>query len=85
MAALLSSLSSRAYFFLCMGVCFVFFGYWAPLFYIVPFASHSLGTTPSCASILLSILNARSFFGRVLPPCLDLIVGSAVVSFAGAA
>lgn len=85
MVHLLTSLSGRPYFSLCMGVFFMFLGYSVPFFYIVPFASQSFSTTPSYASSLLSFLNAGSFFGHVLPACLDQMVGSAVVLFAGAA
>lgn len=74
----------KAYLFLCAGVFFVFLGYWVPLFYIVPFASGSLDTTSAYATYLLSILNAGSFFGRVLPAYMGQLIGSAVVLFAGA-
>ena len=82
--SLYTALHGRAYLFLCMGVFFVFLGYWVPLFYIVPFATLSLGTSPAQASYLLAILNAGSFFGRTVPAYLSQIVGTALVLFVGA-
>lgn len=77
-------LSGHAYFFLCIGVFFVFLGYWVPYFYIVPFAELSLRTSTTQASYLLSILNAGSFFGRVLPAYASHFIGSGSVLLAGA-
>lgn len=84
MKSILTALKGRSYLYLCIGVFFVFLGYWIPLFYIVPFASVSLGASSSYASYLLSILNAGSFFGRILPAYLSQIVGTASVLFVGA-
>ena len=78
------ALSGRAYFFLCLGVFFVFLGYWVPYFYIIPYAELSLGTSTTHASYLLSILNAGSFFGGVLPAYASHFIGSASVLLAGA-
>ena len=82
---LLTARNSRAYTFLCTGVFFFFLGYWIPLFYVVPFASLSLGTSTTYASYLLSILNAGSFFGRIVPAYLGQLFGSAIVLLFGAA
>ena len=82
--SLYTALRGRAYLFLCMGVFFVLLGYWVPLFYIVPFATLSLGTSPAQASYLLAILNAGSFFGRTVPAYLSQIVGTALVLLVGA-
>ncbi|RYC57244.1 hypothetical protein CHU98_g8958 [Xylaria longipes] len=76
-------LKGRAYQFLCIGVFFVLLGYWVPLFYLVPYASRSLGTSPNYASDLLSILNAASLFGRVLPAAVGHKVGAANILLAG--
>lgn len=81
---ILSSLYGRAYLFLCVGVFFVFLGYWVPLFYVVPFATRSLGASPTYASYLLAILNAGSFFGRLVPPYFGHVFGTAIILFAGA-
>lgn len=75
--------NGRAYLFLCIGVFFIYLGYWIPLFYVVPFASLSLGTPSTYASYLLSILNAGSLFGRILPAYLGQTFGSANVLFLG--
>ncbi|KAI0864804.1 major facilitator superfamily domain-containing protein [Xylaria cubensis] len=83
-AIILASLKGRAYQFLCVGVFFTLLGYWVPLFYLVPFASRSLNTSSSRASDLLSILNAASLFGRVLPAALGHKIGAANVLLAGA-
>ncbi|KAI8946148.1 major facilitator superfamily domain-containing protein [Xylaria longipes] len=79
----LTSSHRRAYQFLCIGVFFVLLGYWVPLFYLVPYASRSLGTSPNYASDLLSILNAASLFGRVLPAAVGHKVGAANILLAG--
>ncbi|KAI0402269.1 major facilitator superfamily domain-containing protein [Xylaria palmicola] len=74
----------RAYQFLCVGVFFALLGYWVPLFYLVPYASRSLGTSSSSASDLLAILNAASLFGRILPAAVGHKVGPANILLAGA-
>ncbi|KAI0547726.1 major facilitator superfamily domain-containing protein [Xylaria curta] len=79
----LASLKGRDYHFLCVSIFFVLLGYWIPLFYLVPFASHSL-TSSARASDLLSILNAASLFGRVLPAALGHKIGAANILLAGA-
>ncbi|KAF2018592.1 MFS general substrate transporter [Aaosphaeria arxii CBS 175.79] len=84
MADLLANLGGRSYLFLCMGVFFVFLGFWVPYFYIVPFASRSLKTSSEYSFYLLSILNAGSILGRVLPTFLDRIIGSAAILLGGA-
>ncbi|KAI1747604.1 major facilitator superfamily domain-containing protein [Xylaria castorea] len=80
----LASLKGRAYQFLCVGVFFTLLGYWVPLFYLVPYASRSLGTSSAHASDLLSILNAASLFGRVLPAAVGHKIGAANILLAGA-
>ncbi|KAI3318735.1 MFS general substrate transporter [Xylariaceae sp. AK1471] len=81
---LLAACSGQAYQFLCIGVFFVLLGYWVPLFYLVPYASLSLGTSPTHASYLLSILNAASLFGRVVPAILGHQLGAANILLTGA-
>ena len=83
-ASLSAAFKGRAYLFLCAGIFFVFLGYWVPLFYVVPYASLSLGASSSYASYLLAILNAGSFFGRVVPAWLGQIFGTAIVLLVGA-
>ncbi len=84
LTGIFSSLYGRAYLFLCIGVFFVFLGYWVPLFYVVPFATRSLGVSPTYASYLLAILNAGSFFGRIVPPYFGQMFGTAIILFGGA-
>ncbi|KAI1278889.1 MFS general substrate transporter [Xylaria sp. FL0933] len=81
---LLSVFNGRAYQFLCVGVFFALLGYWVPLFYLVPFASLSLGTSPTYASYLQSILNAASLFGRILPAAVGHKLGAANILLVGA-
>ncbi|KAI0155203.1 MFS general substrate transporter [Xylariaceae sp. FL1272] len=76
-AALFSAFNGKPYLFLCGGVFFILLGYWIPLFYIVPYASVTLGTSSSYAPYLLSILNAGSLFGRVIPAYLGRVYGTA--------
>ena len=45
----------------------IFMGYWIPFFYQIVFAEFSLDQDPSLAFNLLSVTNAGSFFGRILP------------------
>ncbi|KAI1742797.1 major facilitator superfamily domain-containing protein [Xylaria scruposa] len=80
----LASLKGRAYQFLSLGIFFVLLGYWVPIFYLAPFASRSLNTSSARAADLLSILNAASLFGRVLPAALGHKIGAANILLAGA-
>ncbi|KAI0805516.1 major facilitator superfamily domain-containing protein [Xylaria sp. FL0064] len=81
---LLSVFNGRAYQFLCVGVFFALLGYWVPLFYLVPFASLSLGTSPMYASYLQSILKAASLFSRILPAAVGHKLGAANMLLVGA-
>lgn len=81
---ILAVLKGRAYQFLCIGIFFTLLGYWVPLFYLVPYASLSLGISSTNASDLLSILNAASLFGRVLPAAVGHKLGPANILLAGA-
>ncbi|KAI0542550.1 major facilitator superfamily domain-containing protein [Xylaria digitata] len=83
-STLLAGFQGRAYQFLCVGVFFALLGYWVPLFYLVPYASRSLGTSETYASDLLSILNAASLFGRIIPAAVGHKVGAANILLAGA-
>ncbi|KAI1171567.1 MFS general substrate transporter [Nemania sp. FL0916] len=83
-SALLVAFKGRAYQFLCVGVFFALLGYWVPLFYLVPYASGSAGTTTAYSSYLLSILNAASLFGRILPAAAGNRLGAANILLAGA-
>ncbi|KAI0508755.1 major facilitator superfamily domain-containing protein [Xylaria bambusicola] len=80
-----TAFEGQGYQFLCIGIFFTFFGYWVPLFYIVPYAARSLDTSPTYASNLLAILNAGSLFGRVIPAAVSHKVGVANVLLAGVA
>ncbi|TGJ78655.1 hypothetical protein E0Z10_g10109 [Xylaria hypoxylon] len=84
LSMLFSTFNGRAYQFLCVGVFFALLGYWVPLFYLVPFASRSLGTSPTYASYLQSILNAASLFGRILPAAVGHKLGAANILLVGA-
>ncbi|RWA08581.1 hypothetical protein EKO27_g6529 [Xylaria grammica] len=81
---ILSAFNGRAYQVLCVGVFFALLGYWVPLFYLVPFASISLGTSRVYASYLQSILNAASLFGRILPAAVGHKLGAANILLVGA-
>ena len=83
----LTALREPPYLFLLAGLFFTYLGYWIPLFYIVPYAELSLHLTPDYSFYLLAIMNAGSFFGRVLPAYLsqtNLGISSATVLAAGA-
>lgn len=80
----IAALGGRAYQFLCVGVFFALLGYWVPLFYLVPYASRSVGLSSTRASDLLSILNAASLFGRIIPAAVGHKVGAANILLAGA-
>ncbi|KAK4541431.1 hypothetical protein LTR36_008032 [Oleoguttula mirabilis] len=62
----LSVLRKPPFVLLCAGLFLAVFGFFAPLFYVSTYAV-SLGMTPSFAFYLVSIVNAASLFGRVLP------------------
>ncbi|KAI0102127.1 MFS general substrate transporter [Nemania sp. FL0031] len=83
--SIFSAFNGTAYLFLCIGVFFVLLGYWIPLFYIVPYASTVLNAPSAYAPYLLSILNAGSFFGRVVPASVGRFCGSANILLVGAA
>ncbi|KAI1130743.1 MFS general substrate transporter [Nemania abortiva] len=85
LTSLFSAFNGTAYLFLCVGVFFVLLGYWIPLFYIVPYASTVLNAPSAYAPYLLSILNAGSFFGRVVPASVGRFCGSANILLVGAA
>ena len=50
-----------------LALFFLFLGYWVPFFFGSSFASLSLHTSEDYAFYLLSIVNAGSVFGRILP------------------
>lgn len=62
----LSVLRKPPFVFLCIGEFFAIFGFFPPLFYVSTYAV-SLGMSSSIAFYLVSILNAASLFGRILP------------------
>ena len=62
----LTSLRHPSFILLCSGLAVFYFGFFAPLFYVTTYAI-SLGTSESLATYLITILNAASLFGRVLP------------------
>lgn len=51
----------------CLSFFFSFLGLYVFYYYINLYATEVVGTSPSLASYLLAILNAGSFFGRLLP------------------
>ncbi|KAL9030558.1 MAG: hypothetical protein Q9180_006891 [Flavoplaca navasiana] len=51
-----------------LGFFFFLSGLYAPYFYVPIYAERIIGTSPDLAFYLLAIINAGSFFGRVLPP-----------------
>ena len=53
---------------LCIGGFFRFLGYFTPVFFIPVFAQTALGLSQKRSLDLLIILNASSFFGRILGP-----------------
>ncbi|SMY25106.1 unnamed protein product [Zymoseptoria tritici ST99CH_1A5] len=61
-----SALRQPAFIFLCAGLALAFFGFFAPIFYISVYATH-LGFSENLAFHLVSILNAASLVGRILP------------------
>jgi MFS family permease len=91
-STLRAAFNGRAYQLLCLGVFFALLGYWVPLFYLVPYASQevlkkasssgTLSASPTYASYLLSILNAASLFGRILPAAVGHKVGAANILLA---
>jgi len=62
----LSALRKPSFVLLCLGELVAVFGFFAPFFYISTYAVH-LGFSSSLAFYLVSIINAASLFGRVLP------------------
>jgi MFS family permease len=62
----LSSLRHPSFILLCGGLAVFYFGFFTPLFYVTTYAI-SLGTSESLSTYLIAILNAASFFGRILP------------------
>lgn len=79
-----ATFKGRAYQFLCVGMFFTLMGYWVPVFYLVSYASRSLNIAPTYSSELLSIFNAASLFGRIIPAALDHKIGVADILLAGA-
>ena len=53
---------------LCIGGFFRFLGYFTPVFFVPVFAQIALGLSQKKSLDLLIILNASSFFGRILGP-----------------
>ena len=51
---------------LCIGLFLAYLGFIGPFFFIPTYATH-LGMSQELAFYLVSILNAASFFGRILP------------------
>lgn len=49
-----------------VSLCFIYVGLFSPLFYVTPYTV-SLGLDPNMAFYMISILNAASLFGRILP------------------
>lgn len=62
----LSVLKQPTFVLLCCGLAVAYFGFFAPIFYVSIYAP-SLGFSENFAFYLVSILNAASLFGRILP------------------
>lgn len=60
-----SVIKQPAFMLLCLGLACAYLGLLTPLFYLSSYAIEQ-GTSPEMAFSLLSILNAASFFGRVI-------------------
>jgi len=87
----LSNLRNPSFLLICAGFALAYFGLFTPLFYVSSYAL-DIGLSDSMAFYLLSIMNASSFFGRVVPGiladryghfnlCLFAQVGAAVTAF----
>ncbi|KAK4442528.1 major facilitator superfamily domain-containing protein [Podospora aff. communis PSN243] len=61
-----SVLRNRTYILLCVGLAIAFLGWFIPMFYLSAYAI-ALGQFPSMAFHLVSLLNAASCLGRVVP------------------
>jgi MFS family permease len=53
-----------------------FLGLYIPFFYVIVYAERSLNIDPNLSSYLLSVLNASSVFGRILPGLLADKIGA---------
>lgn len=62
----LKRLRHPSFLFLCGGLALAYFGFFVPFFFVSTYAVH-IGASESFAFYLISILNAASFFGRILP------------------
>ncbi|CZT16620.1 related to monocarboxylate transporter [Ramularia collo-cygni] len=62
----LSSLKQPTFILLCCGLAVTYLGFFAPIFYVSIYATH-LGFSENFAFYTVSILNAGSLFGRILP------------------
>lgn len=54
------------YILLCLGLGIAYLGLFTPFFYVSAYAAH-IGISTNMSFYLISIINAASFFGRVLP------------------
>ncbi|KAF9893860.1 hypothetical protein FE257_010030 [Aspergillus nanangensis] len=61
-----SLVKTPAFLLLCAGLAISYLGMFSPFFYVTSYA-RSLGHSTSFAFYLVSIVNAASFFGRILP------------------
>nr|POE77890.1 aspyridones efflux protein apdf [Quercus suber] len=50
-----------------VSLLFIFLGFYIPLFYVPLYAQYSLKTSENLAYNLVAVVNAGSFFGRILP------------------
>lgn len=62
----LSIIKNPAFVLLCTGMAIIYLGMFGPFFYVSSYAS-SLGMSTSLSFYMISLLNAASLFGRVLP------------------
>ncbi|KAK0622213.1 Aspyridones efflux protein apdF [Lasiodiplodia hormozganensis] len=70
----LSIIKNPAFVLLCTGMAIIYLGIFGPFFYVSSYAS-SLGMSTSLSFYMISLLNAASLFGRVLPEFLADLYG----------
>lgn len=72
-----SALTDVPYLLFVLGCVFTFLGLYTPFFYVATYAVKDKITTQSIATYFVTVLNASSVFGRILPniPAVTLLLG----------
>ena len=70
-----SSFHDLPYLLFCVGIFFGFMGIYITFFYVELYATQVCGMSASLATYILSVVNAGSFFGRLLPNHLADMIG----------